>query len=479
MNCKFCNGELPEDGTVCPICGKDNAEEETVITEEAVYTEEIAPEGEVSEDVTSEEEAPAGEETTEEPSQEEPPAPKNTALKITLCVITVLAVLGAIAAGIWYGVNGGWKPRPNDVTCTDIYTDEDQKVLNRADKVVAVVGDVELTNGELQLYYWEAVNMFLNDYYYYLSYIGLDYTKPLAEQTCYFDESLTWEQYFLEYSLDNWHRYAAVSILAEEANHVPSENIQAYLDELPQNIAQMATSYGFKSVAEMLNDSYGAGATEENYLSYAKNYYICNDYLDTVYLTLIPTQEEIDAYYAEHEADVTAAGFTRDMGLIADVRHILIMPEGGTTDPDTGRTTYSEEEMAAAKEEAERVYNEWLSGAATEESFIELVTAYSKDTGSVPGGGLISGVCADGTYVENFQNWSVDPARKSGDTGIVESPFGYHIMYFVEGEDYCNLYLESTIANERMTEIIEHAMLQNPMDVSYRKIVLGAVDFTN
>ena len=33
--------------------------------------------------------------------------------------------------------------------------------------------------------------------------------------------------------------------------------------------------------------------------------------------------------------------------------------------------------------------------------------------------------------VEAFQDWSLDESRKTGDTGIVETDYGYHIMYFV------------------------------------------------
>lgn len=37
-----------------------------------------------------------------------------------------------------------------------------------------------------------------------------------------------------------------------------------------------------------------------------------------------------------------------------------------------------------------------------------------------------------GAYVQPFEDWSFDPSRQSGDTGIVESEYGFHVMYFVE-----------------------------------------------
>ena len=33
--------------------------------------------------------------------------------------------------------------------------------------------------------------------------------------------------------------------------------------------------------------------------------------------------------------------------------------------------------------------------------------------------------------VDNFENWLYDAERKVGDVDIVESPYGYHIMFFV------------------------------------------------
>ncbi|MBR2977814.1 MAG: peptidylprolyl isomerase, partial [Oscillospiraceae bacterium] len=50
-------------------------------------------------------------------------------------------------------------------------------------------------------------------------------------------------------------------------------------------------------------------------------------------------------------------------------------------------------------------------------------------------GGLYENV-TKGQMVRSFNDWCFDAARKPGDTGIVETEYGYHVMYFVgEGEN--------------------------------------------
>ena len=36
--------------------------------------------------------------------------------------------------------------------------------------------------------------------------------------------------------------------------------------------------------------------------------------------------------------------------------------------------------------------------------------------------------------VTEFNDWCFDESRKPGDHGIVETSYGYHLMYFVENE---------------------------------------------
>lgn len=136
---------------------------------------------------------------------------------------------------------------------------------------------------------------------------------------------------------------------------------------------------------------------------------------------------------------------------LANVRHILVAFEGGTTD-DSGNTTYSDEEKAAALEQAEALLEEWKSGDATEDSFAELATANSADSGSSENGGLYEDVYP-GQMVTNFNDWCFDEGRTAGDTGIVESTYGYHVMYYVGDSD--TTYRDYMITNALLSEDME------------------------
>ena len=113
---------------------------------------------------------------------------------------------------------------------------------------------------------------------------------------------------------------------------------------------------------------------------------------------------------------------------MSNVRHILVSFEGGTTDPNTGMTTYSDEEKAAAKSEADQLYAEWKNGAATEDSFAALANEKSDD-GDGTTGGLYENINPSTNFVANFKDWALAD-HKAGDTEIVETEYGYHIMYY-------------------------------------------------
>lgn len=118
---------------------------------------------------------------------------------------------------------------------------------------------------------------------------------------------------------------------------------------------------------------------------------------------------------------------------LANVRHLLVKFEGGTTD-SKGNKTYSDKEKATAKAEAERLLQVWKDGNATEDTFIALVKEHSDDS-SAEEGGLFEDIHPKSNFVDSFRTWSLDSSRKPGDTGVIVSEYGYHVMYYSSDDE--------------------------------------------
>ena len=151
----------------------------------------------------------------------------------------------------------------------------------------------------------------------------------------------------------------------------------------------------------------------------------------------------VNGYYI-----VMFQGVSDNVRPLGNVRHLLVKFEGGTTG-ENNVTVYSDEEKAAAKAKAEGYLKTWQDGEATEESFIELVKKNSQDT-SASTGGLFEDISPVSQYVTNFLNWSIDETRKEGDTAVIETEYGYHVMYYV-GASELN-YRDSMISSDMRSE---------------------------
>jgi len=128
-------------------------------------------------------------------------------------------------------------------------------------------------------------------------------------------------------------------------------------------------------------------------------------------------------------------GLTEYLGknswVTVDVRHILVIPEGGTKSEDGTKVTYSDEEWEACRKEAQALLDQYLAGEKTAEAFGALANAHSDDNnGKVTNGGLYEDVYL-GQMVKPFEEWIFDGSRQVGETGLVKTEYGYHVMYFV------------------------------------------------
>ena len=456
MNCKKCNAELEEGMKFCPSCGADQAAEES--------------------------KAGLG------------------AGKIALLVVLAIAAVAVVIALVMGG-KGGTTPagttapstpaatgtatepsvamtvpadgNPDDVTCKGSYTVADADMEKLSDKVVATMGDAQLTNAELQIFYWMQVYDFLGQYGSYASMFGLDYTQPMDAQLS-IDGSLTWQQYFLDSALENWVNYQAMCHEANANGYVLDQEYLDYLEKLPYSMAQSAEEMGYESAEAMLRRDMGAGATVDGYLNYLSTYYLGYMYYGDTMEQIPVTDEEIEAYFDKHAEEYQSNGLEKSDERYVDVRHILICPEGGTTG-ESGQTTYSDEEWAAAKTKADDLLNQWLAGEASEESFSALAVEKSEDPGSASNGGLYEDVYV-GKMVPQFEDWCFDESRQHGDYGIVQTTYGYHIMYFVGSDLVWRLTAESDLMTEKGNELVEGIRAKHPAQIDYSAIALSNVN---
>ncbi len=436
MICKHCNEEVEEFHKFCPFCGKSMVEEEPA--KKKVW-------------------------------------PMVAWISAAVVALAALALVLLAAMGIV-----DLKPRGNDILRKDNYTVEDSKAEAKAAVAVATMGDKELTNSQLMLYYRSQFIDFANYYGSYLSSIGLDTTKPLSEQFCTFEgyTDMTWQQYLLDIAIETWQNYQILGLLAEENGFVLSDEVEAEIASVRESLEKQATDGAYESADAMVADIIGVGCTLDDYMEFVRLAYLAGEYYESEVERLTPNQDEIDAYFTENADAFAQNGITKESGLYASVRHILIMPEGGTTDETTGVTTYSDDEWAACLAKAESLLQQWKDGEATEASFGEMAMTETADEYSAASGGLYEGVYKGSGMVEAFESWTIDASRVKGDTAIVKTEYGYHLMYFVDGELNWVRTARTQLLAERTKALIDDASAKWPLEVTYSKIAIPELDMT-
>ena len=72
----------------------------------------------------------------------------------------------------------------------------------------------------------------------------------------------------------------------------------------------------------------------------------------------------------------------------------------------------------------------------------------------------------------------MDEARVKGDYGLVKTDYGYHIMYFSSAQEQWSVECRDGILSDKAHEILSNAVEAFPLEVDYKKIMLGNVDLS-
>ncbi len=370
MVCKNCGAFLSDDLKDCPVCGAIIGEEAEGSESNAVGETFISPDANDDVDV--------------KPKKKK----TNTILIVALSVLLVVAIVFCVLLS----VDGLSRKIKNFFS--EVFSSSDTNDRNNPNDIVAEFMGEQLNNVKLNYYYYDVYETFSSMYGDQLE----------AVITYVLQDGETMEDFLVECAINEWANNVALKQMATKDNFILSTEEQAQIDSMISAINEAAVAAGFANSDAFIKSLYGKFSSSASYLEH---------YQDTTYAYMYK-MDYFNEKYDEYLDDLDGLDTFN-----YSVRHILFQPADTSKDAD----------WKDAENKANEIYQQWLKGEATEESFGELAKEHSSD-GSAVYGGLYEDI-PEGYMVQPFNDWCLDKTRKPGDHGIVKTEFGYHIMYFV------------------------------------------------
>lgn len=294
-------------------------------------------------------------------------------------------------------------------------------VLQRKAAAASVNGET-VSAEDVSYYYYNTRASLLNS----LSNL-LDSQTSLREQT-YLDGEQTWFDYTASQALETYSSVQQMVKAAKADGYDGGEELENEVKENLESLNTAASSNGY-TTKQYLKAVFGSLMTPAAFERNLRASALASSYSD--YLSDVSrfTEDELNAAREADPAYYDAVA----------VRHILVEDE----------------------ETANSLLQQWQDGEATEDSFAALANENSTDPGSNTNGGLYENV-TKGQMVAEFEDWCFDDARQSGDTGVVQTSYGYHVMYFVSRGLYSDWQTRaaSKLAGDKIDAITGEADIQ-------------------
>lgn len=469
--------------------------------------------------------------------------------------------------------------------------------LSKAPKLEKTVSGTsekyEIDNAMMAYFMYGQYKSYVQNNYYYLSYLELDTSKSLKSQSPAGSKDTTWFAFFMNVAKNQVNELVALASAAQEKGLKLEEKELKEIDDTMKSIKEAAATNGFASVNKYLASYYVTGVTESAVRKCMELQYLASKYyteltdsytytdaqiekyaddnpdkflkFDYIYYTFKPDAKS-DATDAEKKKALEEAKAKADelKGKITDDKSFLelitemekakeeeekknetgtsaasgsgtsdkeekdytksYIKEGAayekdkdltkwvdekdrkvgdvtvieTKDGDTvtgysvyylTKTFYKDEyatknvrhilfgignygdyaDKAAAKKKAEEILATYKKGDMTEDSFSALAKEYTNDS-NADKGGLYENVEKD-TMVTAFNDWIYDESRKPGDTGIVETTYGQHVMYFVgDGKIAWKLTAENNLKSEQYDKELKDLEKKYPVTYDAAKL---------
>ena len=250
-------------------------------------------------------------------------------------------------------------------------------------KPVATVGEQKISVPVYNMFYSMTANNFASQWGQYgLIQSGV----PFSQQTFLSDQTV--EQYLISYTNSSVQAIYNVYAKAQEDGFELSGEAKAEIESAIKNIKDEAEQYGYSNVDHYLSARIGKGTDLDAYKEYLNVYQTYLAYSQQLQDEFDPSADELETAYKANPDQYDLVNFTYQR-----------FTAEGTTDEDTGETSYTDEAKAEAKQKAEEAVKEMPEESTT--------VTYGKDT-------------VGSNLSEEIAEWLFDSARKKGDAKVFD-----------------------------------------------------------
>lgn len=327
------------------------------------------------------------------------------------------------------------------------------------------VGDITIPAGERSFSVAECnyvYNMqyvsFVNSYGSYASYLGLDTSSPLDEQTCSMTtedkgEDYTWDDYFRDATESTLSQLAAFEAYAKVNNITLTDEDLAEVEETIDAIEEAAETNNYASASKFLAANYGKGCNEAVARGILELEVLASKVQTTITDAETYTADELTAKYDSVKDSYDK--FTYSYYLVA----AEIPEHEHSEDEDEHSHEPTDEAKAAAKQVAEDILKQVNDGTALADAAKALVE----------GAEITEQSALVGSSVESdIAEWLKSADRVAGDTTVIDASSGSYVVVFTardnnqapteeSGEqNYCDYVAEQLLNQEVLSEWNEH-----------------------
>lgn len=314
------------------------------------------------------------------------------------------------------------------------------------------IGGENISQVEFDYNYYTTLNQYYSQNGYLLSLMGVDMTGDLSTQM--YTQDLSWQDFFQEMTVENMRTNKSLmrEAKAEGFTHDTTEEFNTF-----QETAREQAAANGVSLDNFLKTAYGPYATMDRIENYVKDAMYVTAYYRQQSENLMPSEEEINAYYAEHPDDYDSVDYQLvqvDAELPTEPTELADPQPEETEDGDDAGEGETEDGEEEAYEPSEAEIEEAMKAAKMEAELTE--KNFPEDTATV---GFNRQHSAISTY---YADWLFEEGREPGDTTIVENTTD-HCYYVVQfGRRYLDV--ETPTVNARVITVHTEEELQAVTD---------------